>query len=143
MNDTTFEKAVANAAAYKAIGQTKIHLFDKDVEPPWHLASSCVPGSSYRLSIATSAHFVAKHEGLEFTWFFDLENRDANCTGTTKINMANCRKVIGKLKGEALIQFRSYLSDVSVAVKKQGDEYQAAADRQYRDAAMLRDLVNA
>lgn len=143
MNDTTFEKAVANAAAYKAIGQTKIHLFDKNVEPPWHLATKCESGSSFRLSVATSAQFTAKHEGLEFTWFFDLEKRESNGTGTTKIDMAGCRKVLGKLNGEALAQFRAYLSDVSVAVKKQGDEYQTYADRQYRDAAVLRDLVNA
>lgn len=143
MNDTTFEKAVANAAAYKAIGQSKIHLFDKTTEPPWHLATKCEPGCSIRLSIATSAQFTAKKAGLEFTWYFDLEHREANGSGTTKIDMAGCRKVLGKLKGEALAQFRAYLADVAAAVKKQGDEYQGYADRQYRDAAVLRDLVNA
>lgn len=141
--EMTYETAIKNASALKSIGQTRVHLFGKDVEPPWHIASRCEPGSSFRLSISTSAQFHGEQDGLTFTWFFELENRDSNGTGTTRIDMANCRKVLGKIKGEALAQFRAYLSDVSVAVKKQGDEYQAAADRQYRDAAVLRDLVNA
>lgn len=142
MNDVSYEQALKNADAYKAIGQTRIHLFDRNVEPPWHIASKCEPGCSYRLSIATSAQFTGKEAGLEFTWFFDLEDRESNGTGTTKINMAGVRKVLDRLQGKALEQFRAYLSDVAVAVKKQGDEYQAVADKQYRDAAVLRDLVN-
>lgn len=140
--DMTYEKAIKNAAAFKAIGQTKIHLFSKDDEPPWHIASRCEAGSSFRLSISTSAQFHGEQDGLTFTWFFDLEDRKANGTGTTRIDMPNCRRVLRKLKGDALAQFRAYLADVSTAVKKQGDEYQVYADRQYKDAAVLRDLVN-
>ena len=140
--DMTYEKAIKNADALKAIGQTRVYLFDKDVEPPWHIATRCEAGCSIRLSISTSAQFHGEQDGLTFTWFFELEDRDANGSGSTRINMVNCKRVLKKLNGQALVQFREYLSDCATAVRKQGDEYQGIADRQYRDAAVLRDLVN-
>jgi hypothetical protein len=140
--EMTYEKAIANASALKALGQTKVHLFRKDAEPPWHIATSCVPGCSYRLSMATSAEFSGEQDGLTFSWFFDLEDRDANGTGSTRIDIKGCKRILNNLRGPALVQFREYLSKCAGMVKKQGDEYQEVADRQYRDAAVLRDLVN-
>lgn len=140
--DMTYEKALKNADALKALGQTRVHLFDKSTPPPWHIASRCEPGASFRLSIATSVQFYGEQDGLTFTWFFDLEDRDANGTGSTRIDMAGCKRVLSALKGKPLVQFREYLSKCAEGVRKQGDEWQAVADRQYRDAAVLRDLVN-
>lgn len=141
--ELTYEKAIQNAAALKAIGQTRIHLFGKDMDPPWHIASKCVSGSSFRNSVPVSAQFSGFKDGLEFTWFFDLEPRDANGKpGGTRIGLDACKEVLSKLKGPALVQFREYLSSCAGLVKKQGDEYQEVADRLFRDAAVLRDLVN-
>lgn len=141
--DMTYAKALKNADALKALGQTRVHLFAKDVEPPWHIASKCEAGSSFRLSVPTSAQFHGEQDGLTFTWFFDLEPRDANGrSGGTRIDMGACKSVLKKLKGPALVQFREYLSSCAGMVKKQGDEYQEVADRLFRDAAVLRDLVN-
>lgn len=140
--EMTFEKAIANAAALKQLGNTKVHLYGRGMEHPWHIATKCEPGCSFRLGLSSSAQFSGEQDGLTFSWFFDLEDRNSNGTGTTRVDMANAKRVLGKLKGPALAQFREYLSAISAGIKKQGDEYQEAADRQYRDAAVLRDLVN-
>lgn len=141
--EMTYEKAIQNVAAFKAIGQTKIHLFGRNTVPPWHIATKCESGCSYRNSVPVSAQFYGEQDGLTFTWFFDLEPRDSNGTpGGTRIDMDACKAVLKVLRGPALVQFREYLSTCAGLVKKRGDEYQAGADRLFRDAAVLRDLVN-
>ena len=140
MMDITFEAAIKNAAALKGLGQTRIYLSDKN--PPWHIAQTCEPGSSHRLDISTDARFTGEQDGLTFSWSFSIEPWEANGTGTYQIDVAACREVLGKLHGEALIQFRSYLSDCASKVAAKGAEVQTYADRQFKDAAILRDLVN-
>lgn len=137
----TYEKAIANANALKALGQTRVYLFD-GVKIPWEIAEHCEGGCSVRLGLRTSAQFSGTKDGITFNWSFDLESRNANGTGTTRVDIDYCKAVIDRLSGTALVEFRKYLSDICVGLKKQGDEYQGYADAQYRDAAVLRALVN-
>jgi len=143
VDNLTYEKATANADALKSLGQTVIYL-SRGGKFPWHLATACEPGGSHRFEISTDARFSGKdpETGLTFNWNFDIEPLSANGSGQYQIDTEACINVIKKIKGSALTDFRKYLSDCTSKVKARGDEYQKAADSQYRDAAILRDLVN-
>jgi hypothetical protein len=141
MHDLTYKKAIANAAALKALGQSSVYLY-RDSEYPWHIAESCESGGTHRLDISTSVRFSGCEQGIEFSWSFDIETRDANGKGHYEIDMEGCKKVLAKLQGKARAQFIEYLASCAEKVKAQGDKYQTTADAQYRTAAVLRNIVN-
>ena len=135
-----YSEYVKVAAHYQAIGQTSIYL-SGDKEKPWQYAISCEPGGSHRLEISTDVRFKALHEGLEFSWCFDIEPRSANGSGSYHIDIEGIHRVLAKLPMDVANQFVAYLKSCAEAVEKQADEYQEAAKRQYGDAAALRNAT--
>lgn len=137
MRDITYESAIANSAALRSLGQTEIYL--SAGEMPWAKATTCEPGGTHRLDMATSVWFGADHEsGLHFRWSFDIESRSANGTGSYAIDVEACREVMKKLGPDARQKFAEYLFSCAEKVKAKGAEYQRIADRQYADAHLLR-----
>jgi hypothetical protein len=138
-----YEEAIQKAEHIKALGlDDDIYL---SVGPyPWHIATSCEPGGSHRLEIATSVWFRGESDGLKFRWSFDIEphSREANGQGSYQINTEGCLEVIGHLKGKCLTQFKLYLKDCAEKILKVADEYQQIAYKQYRDAVILRSLIS-
>lgn len=141
----TFSEIQSKAEHYKALGQTEIYLDGKCPDFPWHLVTRCEPGGSHRLEIHTDVWFYAHdpESGLDFRWSFDIEPRSANGVGTYQIDSAGCREVFAKLPPAALVSFRKYLSDCSVAVAKRAREYHDAASKQFADARTLEELGKA
>lgn len=139
-------EALLNAKHYKAIGITELSVGKYgqiDDDPPWHLATSCEPGGSHRLNIATDVRFKGRdpESGMDLRWSFDIEPRKANGTGTYQIDTRGCDEVIRQLPPTVAIAFRRYLADCAEQVMKAALEYQGYADRQYKDARTLMDLA--
>jgi hypothetical protein len=137
----TYEKAIRNADALKAIEAGEVYL---DTAPyPWHQATRCEPGGSHRLDIATSVWFYGSDPGtgLEFRWCFDIEPPRANGKGHYEIDADACRDVLRALPEQAADAFRRYLLDSAEKVAAKGLEYQHHADRQAADALALRRIA--
>lgn len=133
---SNFVDGVANAKHYLAVGTNELYL---DEGPfPWELASSCEPGGSHRLDIATSVWFRAKHKcGLTFRWNFDIEPRSADGSGSYHIDIAGCHSVLSKLNGECATQFKKYLADCSEKVRARANECSDIAAKQHGAASEL------
>lgn len=76
MMGITSAKAIENAEAMKALGQTRVYLSEHD-EPsdgfPWEHVTSVEKGSTASYIGPRSIGFTAKHPcGLEFYWSLDL-----------------------------------------------------------------------
>lgn len=136
-----YRDALKKADAYKAIGQTRIYLYDGSVYP-WEHVSKVEPGGSHRLDIATSVRFAAVIDGLEFNWSWDIEDRSANGKGYYEINVGACREVMGKVPEAARQQLREYFAECAGKVQEKGQEWQRLADRQKRDADVLHSLAS-
>ena len=140
----TWQDKIKLADHYKAIGYSDIYLsrHDGDEPFPWEYVTDCEPGGSHRLDIATTVRFTAKHpSGLEFSWCFDIEPDDANGKGHYQIDSAACQKVLKQIPAPAAKKFRNYLAECAVKVREKADEWQSLAARQYRDAEILKQLV--
>lgn len=129
------------AKHYKAIGNTEIYLND-GTEFPWGMANSVESGGMHRLSIPVSFTFRADdpQSGLSFRWFFDLEAKGANGSGKFHIDIERIRQVREMLPDGTRKSFSRILRETSVAVRKQGDDYQKVAADQYAVAAELERL---
>jgi len=136
----TYQQAIEKAAILKELGETDIYLSGAD-DAPWAEAESCEQGGTHRHDMATSVWFRASINGLNFRWLLDIESRDANGKGYYKIDIDLVKSVIGKLQGNARIQFREYLINAAQKVRDKGDEYQKHANKQLVDSAILRDLA--
>jgi hypothetical protein len=111
---------------------------------PFSLATSCEPGGSHRLDMATSVWFYGTDpdSGVRMRWSFDIESPSANGSSSYAIDADACRNVMRELRGEARDQFRAYLADCAAKVRARGEEYRKAADKQAMDAAILSDLAS-
>lgn len=141
MLDMTYAQATAKAAALKEIGQGVVYLRKED-DLPWHLATHCESGSSYRLNIPVSAwvHAFDPETGLAFRWSLDLEGHGANGASTYEINVKGCRKAMQKMPAIARDSLREWLMAAANAVREKGVEYQKVADQQFVQAKQLSDL---
>jgi len=136
-----WKKYARLARHYKAIGQTEIYL-TRDEDAPWCLASHVEAGCTHRLSIPVSMAFRGTDikSGLTFRWHFDIEKREANGSGTFLIDVLRIRQVREMLPDAARKDFSRLLKETAKAVRKQGDEYQSAANGQYAMAMELEAL---
>lgn len=135
-----YREALKKADAYKSIGQTRIYMYDGSVFP-WEHVSEVEPGGSHRLDISTSVRFSAHIDGLEFSWSWDIESRDANGKGHYEINVGACREVLSKVPATARHKLREYFAECAGKVQEKGQEWQRIADRQRRDADILHSLA--
>lgn len=135
-----YRECLKKTEAYKSIGQSRIYLYDGSVYP-WEHVSSVTPGGSHRLDISTSVRFEACIDGLEFSWSWDIEDRDANGKGHYEINVGRCREIISKLPKPARAKMRAYFAECAGKVQEKGQEWQKIADRQKRDAGVLHELA--
>ena len=142
LSETPWQETAAKAEACLSLGINSVYLYGlNNKNMPWEFATSCAPGGSHRLDIATDVRFTAKHPcGIEFTWSFDIEPRSANGKGSYEIDCAGIAEVLAKIPAEPAKQLREYLLDCAEKVTKRADEYQALAGRQYGDAALLRKM---
>lgn len=140
LNVHDFRDCLKKADAYKAIGQTRIYLYDGSVFP-WEHVTKVEPGGSHRIDISTSVRLTAHIGGLEFSWSFDIEDRDANGKGHYEINVGKCREILGKIPDAARAQLREYFAECAGKVQEKGQEWQKIADRQKRDADLLHSLA--
>lgn len=138
---SSYHEATAKASALKEIGVEEIYLSKGEL--PWHLVTRCGEGGTHRFDIATDVWFYATDPktGLNFRWSFDIEPSGANGKSCYDIDVSGCQAVLKKLSGEARISFRNYLSECASKVFEQGSSYQKVADRQFHDAAILRDIA--
>lgn len=140
MNDYTYEKCVANAAALLNLGNKVIYL--SSGEYPWDQVVSCEPGGSHRLDISTSVWFRADDKsGLSFRWSFDIEPHDANGKGGYHIDIEGCRRVLERLPLDAKIEFQQYLADCAAKVRDKANEWRQAAEGQESTAAQLESIA--
>lgn len=135
-----YRECLKKADAYKAIGRTRIYLYDGSVVP-WKHATKVEPGGSHRLDMATSVRFEADIDGLQFCWSMDVEQNSANGKGHYEINVGLCREVLGKIPEAARAQLRTYFAECAGKVQEKGQEWQKIADRQKRDADILHSLA--
>ena len=136
--ESTWKKYAKLARHYKAIGQNEIYL-DRDHDAPWCLASNVETGYVHRLGIPVSMSFRGTDikSGLSFRWSFDIEKRDANGSGKFLIDVDRIRAVRELMPDGARREFSRLLKETAKAVRKQGDEYQTAANEQYAMAMEL------
>jgi hypothetical protein len=135
-------EALLNAKHYKAAGITELSIgkyAQIDDDPPWHLATSFKSGGTHRLDIATSGWFKGTdpESGMNLSWSFDIEPREANGMGSYQIDTRACEEVLRQLPKAVALEFRKYLADCAEKVMKRALEYQGYADRQYQDARTL------
>lgn len=143
MRDLTYAKAIEVAEHLKAIDYGSIYLRDEDPHLPWHRVTKIGTGCTYRLSMPTSISFEATTDhGLDFRWSIDIETRDANGTGTTRINRDLLRDVSRKLTSPMRQKYAEYLqSAVLGAVEKQAAEVREALGRVEDSADCIRGIV--
>lgn len=140
MKDKSWEYLVEHAEQYKALDQIEHYL--STGRYPWLYATSCEPGGSHRLDIATSVYFRAKHPcGLEFRWNFDIEDSAANGKGHYEINVAGIRSIFGLLPDSIRRQFSAYLGVCAVKVRENANKYREIANREIYTAETLADLA--
>lgn len=135
----TYKEAIVKAESIKNLGIDEIYL---DSDYPWQLVTSCEPGGSHRLEIATDVWFYAydpKTE-LNFRWSFDIEPRSANGSSSYHINVEGIRDVLSRLGEDAKIQFRQYLAGCALKIKSKGDEWMKAAMEQQSAAKILHEI---
>jgi hypothetical protein len=76
MNKVTAAKAIAQAEAFKAIGQTRVYLSELDDSQdnfPWQYVTKVETGSTHSYIGPRAIGFTAEHPcGLEFYWSLDL-----------------------------------------------------------------------
>lgn len=144
MLDLTYKKAVEKAIALKDLGQTKLFLSGRcgGTDYPWHLVTECHAGGTHRLGIPVSVNFCAEDSevGLTFVWFFDIEKRDANGSGSFDIDTEACRWAMSQLPEAARSSFRQFLLATAKAVRERAAELQTVADQQRVAAQILSDL---
>ena len=139
LDNPDWRRVVELAPNYLAIGNTDVYLSHSDDDYPWEWVTSCEPGGSHRLDIATSVTFRAEHPcGLTFRWSFDLEPRSANGSGSYQIDTSGIARVLAKLPAQGAKDFRAYLLSCVEPVEKRGREYDAAAREQFGMAQQLR-----
>lgn len=140
--ETTLKDAIEKAEHYKAIGHTEICLADKAGLKPWKFATSVKDGLSMRLGVPTSFKVSAQHPcGLTFYWYEDLENNDANGTGTLAVAQESMRVFVRKLPLVARETFSLLLKEkiLHEAVAR-ADEISAASERQQASVKCLQEL---
>jgi hypothetical protein len=140
LDSLDYRECLKKADAYKAIGQTRIYLYDGSVFP-WEHVTSVKPGGSHRMDISTSVQMTAQVDGLEFCWSWHIEDRSANGKGHYEINVGACREVLSKLPESARTEMREYFAECAGKVQEKGQEWQRYADRQKRDADILHALA--
>jgi hypothetical protein len=141
MKDWTYAEAISKAEHLKAIGDEEIYLYN-DPNPPWQHATSCEPGSTHRIDMATDVRFRATDPatGLRFRWSFAIEPTSASGAGSYQIDVDGCRRVLALLPEPVRGEFREFLRSAADAVQKQGDQYRAVMEQQNRDADALRSI---
>jgi hypothetical protein len=114
----TFAKAMANADAFKAIGQKRIYLSDLDDNPenfPWGNVTSIESGNLHGWTGVRSINLIAEMDnGLSFHWsveFSEREGRDKDFM--SYFDRDRLIDVMTKLPVAARVQFANFLvSDV-------------------------------
>jgi hypothetical protein len=139
-NEKNWRDSVRLADHYKAIGDTRLYLMGDDL--PWQHVTSFESGGGHRLGISVSVSFEALMScGLTFRWSFDLEKRDANGTGSYRIDLPNIQRVLAKMPPHIGLRFAAHLKDTARAIREKGDEYAQVAATQYGAAAQLESLI--
>jgi hypothetical protein len=127
MMDLTYKKAVENADALKALGQTRVYLYGNDKERPWKYVTNAQPGGSHRLDIHTNVLFTAEHPcGIQFEWNFDIEPHSANGNPQYAIDIKGCQEVLAKIPQGPREQFAKQLRDSAAAVRENAKQYKTA-----------------
>lgn len=138
-SDPTWKEALATADHRIAIGATDVYLRRDDWKGlRW---SDCVgmrTGGFHRLDIDTDVLFEFAAEGLTGRWYFELEKRGSNGSGEYHIDTEGVQRLLAVLPDAPKEQFIAYLQDCADKVEAQAAKYQAAAMRQYGEAAVLR-----
>lgn len=143
--DKTWEEYQEKAAHYKAIGETDIHLQNDNLDClPWHLVDRVRPGGAHRLDIETSLEFSGiSISGLMFSWYVDIEDRDASGFYGYKINTDTIREIYKRVSHNPAVKAAvdSLLEGVAEAVEKRGRDWMDAAVNQMIQAEVIRHLA--
>ncbi len=141
MDDHDWQWHVERAENYQGLGQSDVYL-SRSESVPWEFAVGVESGGLHRLGTSVSAHFRAAHpSGLSFSWSMDFEDRDANGTGSYKINAKAIRQAMLRLPLPVRGEFARLLTATVEAIRKNAADHQAVVDRQERDANELTALI--
>ena len=133
----TYEHAMQNVAALKAIGQTHIYLSEYDADPetfPWDRVSSANRGSTGSWLGPRDVRLTAEIDGLTFDWSVDFADKGLNkVTGLQSYyDRDKLLAVMRRIPEAARLEFADYLErevlpPLSKAVAEQRKELSAMA----------------
>lgn len=140
---STWQDRVEKAKHYRATDNTRLFLSDDDLDDrPWEYVTSLKTGGSHRLDLDTSVQFEAIHpSGLTFTWFLDLEVRDANGRSHYIVATDRIAKVLGLLRGVPRTDFADYLRQCAGKLRENAAKFTEIAAKEYGDASLLETLT--
>lgn len=116
MSRLTYAKAVANADALKAIGQTSVYLSDLD-EPedgmPWEYVNEVTGGGLHSYIGPRSVAFKAVHpSGIEFRWTLDFSSSHLGSTESRPFfEHSRIVAMADRLSPSPRAQFAAYLKN--------------------------------
>lgn len=143
IGETTYKDAIAKAAHYIAIGQTRIWLNASDPDLPWHLVDVVGAAGSYRFNGPASVRLTAHEAGLELHWYVDFEGRDSNGMGFSLFDRDRLRGVMMKLPRSTRIKFAAFLeNEVLPDLQKRTDEMREAMNKQNDSEDCVRGLID-
>ena len=138
----TFAEELEAIEHHKALGNTSVHLPHTVEDQPWDRVTLVKPGGTHRLDMETSLRFEYAHpEGVTFSWFIDVESRDANGSGSYRFEVERLAQILAKLPAPAAKQMQEYLARAADTVQAKGDEWMSIVQKQYGDAEVLRSLA--
>lgn len=143
-----WHQAVQKADSFLAVGQRELMIWHDEVTDlailPWEYVTKMETGGMHRFDMDTSVTFTAQHPcGLSFTWFFDVEPREATGKPAYYLNLPDIKRVLGFLPLPIKHQFQDYLAKCADAVHKQAVEWWGYAQKEFQDEETLRQMATA
>lgn len=138
--DVTYAEASANAAHYKALGNTQVYLHGDDI--PWDKVTRIEDGCGYRMSGPTGCYIVVEESGLTYKWSLDFEPHSANGATTALFDRPRLREAAMRMPPHVRSEFGAFLSDkVLPPLQERRREFQAYLNKQADSEDCVRGLI--